>query len=93
MHKCGVGGVVTCLWWWLHSFLAFSFYEPSPSGFPLKTCQFLHTMIIFTTPLNEQEGVFHMRDLVIPLKDRQQEVWPLLAAWQYNGDNYIPLGI
>ena len=23
---------------------------PSPSGFTSKTCQFLHTMIIFTTP-------------------------------------------
>ena len=31
---------------------------PSPSGFPSKTCQFLHTVIIFTTPLNEQVGVF-----------------------------------
>ena len=41
---------------------------PSPSGFPSKTCQFLHTMIIFTTPLNEQVGVFHMRDLIIPLR-------------------------
>ena len=40
---------------------------PSPSGFPSKTCQFLHT-IIFTTPLNEQVGLFHMRDLVIPLR-------------------------
>ena len=27
MHKCGVGRVVTCSWWWLHSFPAFSFYE------------------------------------------------------------------
>ena len=27
------------------------------------------------------------------IKDRQQEVRPVLAAWQYNGDNYIPLGI
>ena len=41
---------------------------PSPSGFPSKTRQFLHTMIIFTTPSNEQVGLFHMRDLVIPLK-------------------------
>ena len=32
--------------------------SPSPSGFPSKTCQFLHTVIIFTTPLNEQVGVF-----------------------------------
>ena len=27
MHKCGLGRVVTCSWWWLHSFTAFSFYE------------------------------------------------------------------
>ena len=37
---------------------------PSPSGFPCETCQFLDTMIIFITPLNEQVGVFLMRDLV-----------------------------
>ena len=27
MHKCGVRRVVTCSWWWLHSFPAFSFYK------------------------------------------------------------------
>ena len=32
--------------------------SPSPSGFPLKTCQFLHTVIKSTTPLNEQVEVF-----------------------------------
>ena len=27
MHKCRVGRVVTCSWWWLHSLPASSFYE------------------------------------------------------------------
>ena len=71
---------------------------PSSSGFPLETCQFLHTMIIFTTPFEWASRIVpyerltaYFRVLASSPAFTHTPVYPQIPSWKLLSIQILPI--